>query len=260
MDLTYSEYLQLDKVLKAQKPLAENEHDEMLFIVIHQSYELWFKQMIHEAQFLQHRLEDKDYHGALSTIQRILTILKTAVSQVDILETMTPISFASFRDRLASSSGLQSWQFRIFEFILGHKQVRMIEFHKHDPEVYSILLDQLQKPTLYDHLFRYITSMYGLQLSDSVLSRDFSKPYERCDEVFELFKNVYHYHPDLRILLEKFVDLDEGLQEWRYRHVKMVERTIGHKKGTGGSPGVDFLKNTLFRPLFPELWEVRSEF
>ncbi|MEZ4872257.1 MAG: tryptophan 2,3-dioxygenase family protein [Bdellovibrionales bacterium] len=260
MDLTYSQYLQLDKVLNAQKPQSDGEHDEMLFIIIHQSYELWFKQMIHEARYLQLNLISRNYHISLATIERILTILKTAVSQVDILETMTPISFASFRERLATSSGLQSWQFRVFEFVLGHKQARMMEFHKHDPAIYEMLKQQIQQPTLYDSLLTYLSTLYGIQISDNILKRDFAQNYERCDEVYNVIKEVYKNHPDLRILLEKFVDLDEGLQEWRYRHVKMVERTIGHKVGTGGSSGVEFLKNTLFRPLFPELWEVRSDF
>ena len=257
---TYSKYLQLDAVLNAQKPQSDNEHDEMLFIIIHQVYELWFKQMLHEGSHLNKALIDSDGFTAIHTLNRILKILKTAVSQIDILETMTPLSFAAFRDRLDSSSGFQSAQFRMFEFWLGNKNQKMIEFHKEDPKSYEALHSFFVAPNLFDNFLRYLDSKDHFFVDKEILNRDYSKPYDGNSSIQKLLVNVYKNHKEVSLVCEKLVDLDEGVQEWRYRHVKMVERTIGQNSGTGGSAGAEYLKKTLFKPCFPDLWLIRSSF
>lgn len=254
----YSEYLQLQKLLATQKCLSK-EHDEMLFIIIHQTYELWFKQILHEMGKVQNNLESNKYYDALHTLVRILKIMKTLVMQIDILETMTPISFNSFREKLDTSSGFQSIQFRKLEFMLGKKSEKSLEFCKSDPD-YQALEDCYKKRTVLDSLFLYLNAQEGVSLPQEVLNRDVTQVYEENKEVQNILKNIYKTHGAIRILCDHFLDLDEGLQEWRYRHVKMIERTIGDKKGTGGSSGVDYLKRTLFQHLFKDLWAIRNEF
>ena len=259
MTVNYANYLQLDKLLKAQELKSDNEHDEMLFIIIHQVYELWFKQMLHEGTALQTFLTAGDFDRSLSTVSRMLTILKTMVAQTDILETMTPISFSAFRTRLENASGFQSAQFRMFEFYLGNKNRKMITFHGEDTANGKILMKMFQSPTLYDSFLCYL-KVKGYKIPEATLNRDFSQAYQPSQEIQDVILQVYKTDGTTMLLCEKFVDLDEGVQEWRYRHVKMVERTIGTKTGTGGSSGVEFLKQSLFRPAFPDLWEVRSRF
>ena len=214
--LTYSRYLALDELLGAQRPLS-SEHDELLFIVTHQVYELWFKQLLHELRHLQARLDAGDTAHALHTLKRVLTILKVVVAQLDVLETMTPRQFTSFRARLDASSGFQSAQFRQLEAIIG--------------------------PPLFQSFVAYLAG-HG---------------YDSAGEngVQQALLAAYGDDGEPAQIAERLVDLDEGLQEWRYRHVKMVERTIGDKPGTGGSTGVEYLRSTLFRPAFPDLWAVR---
>jgi tryptophan 2,3-dioxygenase len=207
--LTYTSYLALDEVLAAQRPVSD-EHDEMLFIVVHQVYELWFKQLLHELRHVRDVLAQGNPAHALHTLKRILTILKVVVAQIDVLETMTPRQFLSFRQRLASASGFQSKQFRDIEALL---------------------------PQLFDALVSFLAIAGDLE--DGLVA-------------------VYAADDVGAQLCERFVDLDEGLQEWRYRHVKMVERTIGTAHGTGGSRGAAYLHTTLFKPLFPALWAVRD--
>jgi len=258
MSLTYSEYLQLNKVLDAQAPISKTEHDEMLFIVIHQTYELWFKQILHECQFLQTRLAQGNREGSLQTLHRILVILKTLVSQADILETMTPISFLGFRHRLQQASGFQSLQFRILEGYLGNKSAKTLDFFAHlDPERH--LEKAYTAPTLYDSLLQYLATYAQVPIPAQVLQRNYTEPYTPHSDVQQAILTLYRTRPDLLLLLERYVDLDEGLQEWRYRHVKMVERTIGTQPGTGGSSGVAYLRSTLFRPAFEDLWIIRSD-
>jgi len=257
--ITYSSYLKIDELLSLQEPLSEGpEHDEMLFIVIHQVYELWFKQVLHELQRLQRMLEGNDTPAALGTFKRILTILKTLVGQVDVLETMTPIEFSSFRDRLASASGFQSAQFREVEFVLGHKNMAMARHHPDDSPGRLRLQALLHEPTLYDSFLLYLAAN-GYPVPVHLLERDVSRSIEPSPELQELLLGVYRQDPERAMVCERFVDLDEGLQEWRYRHVKMVERTIGHKPGTGGSEGANYLRSTLFQPLFADLWAIRNE-
>jgi tryptophan 2,3-dioxygenase len=257
--LTYSRYLRTDELLGLQTPLSAGpEHDEMLFIIIHQVYELWFKQVIHELGRLQEVLEAGDTAAALATLKRILTIFKTLVAQVDILETMTPVAFNSFRARLESASGFQSAQFREVEFLLGHKNVAMARHHPADSSGSRRLQELLDRPTIYDSFLRYLVAC-GHAVPASLLTRDVRQPVVASVELQEVLLHIYRHNPMVTMVCERLVDLDEGLQEWRYRHVKMVERTIGGRSGTGGSEGAHYLRQTLFRPLFVDLWAIRGE-
>lgn len=218
--LSYVSYLKIDELLALQEPKSDGpEHDELLFIVIHQTYELWFKQILHELDRARRLLREGSLHPALGTLRRVRTIMKTLVGQVDILETMTPLEFNAFRARLESSSGFQSYQFREFEAVFA-------------------------RPGIWDDVVALLGAHGCLVSAD----------------IEESLLSVYRTRPDVSLLLEELVDIDEGLQEWRYRHVKMVERTIGNSRGTGGSSGAGYLKSTLFNPVFPELWAIRSRF
>ncbi|HUN22801.1 MAG TPA: tryptophan 2,3-dioxygenase family protein [Anaerolineales bacterium] len=255
--LNYSQYLQVDTILSAQQPRSVGpEHDELLFIIIHQVYELWFKQMLHEMDYLQKSLVNGDAARAVGTLRRILTILKTVVHQIDVLETMTPLEFLSFRDFLESGSGFQSAQFREVEFALGYKRLPMLKHFESETDEYQRLLARYQAPSLWDSFLAFLakSGVTGLQ---NALQRDVTQPVTSNPAVQEALVDVYRNRPELMRVCESLVDLDEGLQEWRYRHVKMVARTIGDKQGTGGSSGVGYLASTI-RPLFPDLWEIRT--
>ncbi|KAB2958280.1 MAG: tryptophan 2,3-dioxygenase [Thermoanaerobaculia bacterium] len=259
MPLTYSSYLRLDALLDCQRPLSHGpEHDEMLFIVIHQVYELWFKQMLHEIDFLIDNLADDDVPAVYSALKRLLTILKVQVAQIDILETMTPVSFLSFRDRLEAASGFQSVQFRELEFVLGRRDVRLLGAHAPGTPERARLELRLAEPSLWD-VFVSFLHRHGYEVPAALLARDRSAPNPETPELHPVLIEIYRRRPDLSQICERLVDLDEGLQEWRYRHVKMVERTIGSKVGTGGSAGAEYLRSTLFQSLFPDLWAIRSE-
>lgn len=256
--LTYTSYLAVDELLKLQRPLSVGpEHDEMLFIIIHQTYELWFKQIIHEFYEAQRAMESGDSHYALSILGRIRTILKVCVTQIDILETMTPLQFNAFRSYLSSSSGFQSAQFRMVEALLGRRDSKMAGHLPTD------IQDQIKIITsgnsVWDSALAYIAKR-GHKIPVEVLNRDKTAAYVANKQVQEVLLDVHRNDPETALVCERLVDIDEGLQEWRYRHVKMVERTIGHKIGTGGSSGVDYLSSTLFNPTFPDLWEIRSSF
>jgi tryptophan 2,3-dioxygenase len=258
MPVTYSSYLKLDELLALQQPLSEGpEHDETLFIVIHQVYELWFKQLLHELDYLRATLERGETMTALATFKRILTILKVAVAQIDILETMTPLEFLSFRARLESGSGFQSFQFREFEFVLGVKDARALERVPAGHEVRARMERRLGEPTLWDSFLRYLVTT-GHPVPAAALKRDVRARVEPSPELQEVLIQLYRSDPMTATMCERMVDLDEGVQEWRYRHVKMVQRTIGTKRGTGGSAGADYLMTTLNRPVFPDLWEIRT--
>jgi tryptophan 2,3-dioxygenase len=238
--LTYGSYLALAEVLGAQRPRSD-EHDEMLFIVIHQVYELWFKQLLHELAHLQLRLAAGDTSHAIRTLRRILTILKVAVAQIDVLETMSPRQFASFRDRLDASSGFQSWQFRELEAVLGRRDPAVFEHYAEGSDARAAIEAAMARPSLFDSYLAYLErNGYAV------------------DDVEDALLAVYRDDAGPAQLAEHLVDLDEGLQEWRYRHVKMVERTIGDRPGTGGSAGAAYLRTTLSAPVFPWLWAVRS--
>jgi tryptophan 2,3-dioxygenase len=226
---TYVSYLALDQVLSAQQPRSE-EHDEMLFIIVHQVYELWFKEILHELTFLQRSLESGHTAHAMGTLKRVLTILKTVVAQVDVLETLTPTQFLAFRSRLESASGFESAQFRALEATLGvHGKSKQ------------------GAGTVFDSYLRYLAKV-GYKVPDV----------QNSPEIQQILLSVYRDDGEAAQVAERLVDLDEGFQEWRYRHVKMVERTIGDKPGTGGSSGADYLRRTLFQPAFPELWAIRG--
>ncbi|MFN8453058.1 MAG: tryptophan 2,3-dioxygenase family protein [Anaerolineae bacterium] len=259
MSVTYSNYLKLEQILTAQQPLSEGpEHDELLFIVIHQVYELWFKQVLHELDYLQARLMRNDTTRAEHTLRRILTILKTMVGQIDILETMTPLEFLSFRGRLESASGFQSYQFRELEFVLGHKRRSIMAHYADDAQTRQKLETRYRQPTLWDAFLHYLAAN-GCAVPVELLARDVTQPLEPSPEVQRILIEVYRHQSPLLSICERLIDFDEGIQEWRYRHIKMVERTIGTKQGTGGSAGVKYLQSTLFKPLFPDLWAIRTE-
>jgi tryptophan 2,3-dioxygenase len=253
--VSYWSYLALDELLAAQRPRSE-EHDELLFIVIHQVSELWFKQVLHEVAHLQRALEEGDASTALEGLRRVLAIFKTLVGQMDVLETLTPRQFAAFRGQLGPASGFQSAQFRELEAVLGARDAAVVA---RTPE--GVARDRvaaaMARPSVFDSLLRYFAGG-GAEVPEWVLKRDFSAPYEASDEVQEMILSVYGEGGLGAQVCERLVDLDEGLQEWRYRHVKLIERTIGSKAGTGGSSGAEFLQRTLFRPAFPDLWAVRS--
>ncbi len=254
---TYSSYLRLDELLAIQTPRTEPvEHDEMLFIVIHQVYELWFKLLLFEFDKLRPDLSRNDLFAAISTLKRVRMVMKTLVGQLDILETMTPMSFLAFRDRLEESSGFQSAQFREVEFALGYKRAEMLRFHEAGSAGRAALERRLQERSVLDAFYEFLAHR-GVELPEAIRSRDITQAAVASDEVQDGVLHLYRTYPDVAILLELMIDFDEGLQEWRYHHVKMVERTIGNKRGTGGSPGVEFLKASLFRPLFPDLWAIR---
>ena len=256
--LSYNSYLAIDELLGLQRPLSEGpEHDEMLFIVIHQTYELWFKQLIHEFTAAQQSLEDGDTHRSLAILGRIRTILKVCVTQIDILETMTPLQFNAFRGYLASSSGFQSAQFRKVEAILGRRDSRMSGHlpPKDQQEIATIT----SRKSLWDSTLAYLNHR-GHGIPNHILNRDVKTHYESNEEIQEILLAVHKHDPESAMVCERLVDIDEGLQEWRYRHVKMVERTIGSKIGTGGSSGVEYLASTLFAPVFADLWKIRSRF
>ncbi|MFI2811344.1 MULTISPECIES: tryptophan 2,3-dioxygenase [Microbulbifer] len=260
MTVTYSSYLKVDDLLKCQQPLSDGpEHDEMLFIVIHQSYELWFKQLLHELDFLMGLFNAGEKYRALHTLKRVDAIYRTLIQQVDILETLTPLEFLSFRDRLSTASGFQSFQFRELEFVYGAKDAKKLENYPRGSEHRARLQERLEAPTLWDAFVTFLAKE-GHSIPESVLKRDFSQVAEPSSAVQKVLIDVYRNDPLVGEICEALVDIDTSLQQWRYRHVKMVERTIGAKMGTGGSSGVGYLQSTLFRPVFPDLWAIRSEF
>jgi tryptophan 2,3-dioxygenase len=256
--VTYGSYLHVDELLRLQEPRSPGpEHDEMLFIVIHQVYELWFKQLLHELDRVTQLLADRDTHRTQHTLKRILTILKVMVAQLDILETMTPLEFLSFRARLEAASGFQSDQFRQLEFALGAKSDRAIARFAEGTRARVALEKRYREPTLWDAFLHYL-AREGYAIPSSALTRDVTATAEPSTDVQNVLVTVYRTDAKNAELCERLVDLDEGVQEWRYRHVKMVERTIGTRSGTGGSSGAEYLKNTVGRPLFPDLWEIRA--
>lgn len=268
--VTYISYLKVDELLELQEPLSEGpEHDELLFITIHQVYELWFKQLLHEAAALQVALEAGDSHRSLALLGRMRTIMKTCVSQLDILETMTPLQFNSFRARLSSASGFQSAQFRELEAVLGRRDqagqdadkktgMGMAEHLIPGSSARERVEAAMSRASLWDSAMHYFNGRQALPAE--ALARDISEQWQPSEAVQEVLVSIHRNDPEAAMVGEAMVDLDEGLQEWRYRHVKMVERTIGRKLGTGGSSGAGYLASTLFNPVFPDLWAIRSQF
>jgi tryptophan 2,3-dioxygenase len=259
MKLTYNNYLKIDELLELQQLQSDpEEHDEMLFIIIHQTYELWFKQILHEMDKLREDLKAGKSWVAIKTMKRILTILKTMVAQIDILETMTPLEFDSFRSFLDEASGFQSVQFREIEIICGHRSTHILKVHEDQPQYLERMKQQMAEPTLWECFCVFLRKKgYDTEIPERVNENGLL--YESSEHNQKVLLDVMNKDQETALLCELFVDFDEGMQEWRYRHVKMVERTIGNKMGTGGSSGVDYLRSTLHQRIFPDLWEIRSE-
>jgi tryptophan 2,3-dioxygenase len=259
---TYASYLMVPELLSLQRCMSADEktgraeHDETLFIIIHQVYELWFKQILHELDLIVALLRDHNVNGASNHLKRVLKIFKTLVGQIDILETMTPKQFANFRSYLAQASGFQSAQFREIELLLGIKDRIQADWFAGDEGVR--LARRHSEATLWD-AFVQVLHREGLFVPAEVLERDVREPIVANADLQATIVSCYD-NAGLSALCETLTDLDEGLQEWRYRHVMMVRRTIGTKPGTGGSDGASYLATTLFRPAFPDLWSIRTAF
>jgi len=259
MSLTYTSYLKVHELLDLQEPQSDPvEHDEMLFIVIHQVYELWFKQLLWETDAIKRQFSSDDLYGAISTFKRTRTIMKTLVGQLDILETMTPVSFVAFRDRLESASGFQSSQYRELEYVLGYKRPEMLHSFETDTEEYRRLKQRLDEPSVVDCFYDLLETR-GVEIPARLRQNEPHEANQPDPTVQQGLLRLYRQKQEASILFELMTDLDEGLQEWRYRHVKIAERTIGNKQGTGGSKGVEYLKRALFHPVFPDLWAIRHE-
>ncbi|MDG2200371.1 MAG: tryptophan 2,3-dioxygenase family protein [Phycisphaerales bacterium] len=259
-ELNYASYLQIADLLDLQVPQSDPpEHDETLFIIIHQVYELWFKQVLHELDLAGTRFRDADLWGVAHVLKRVRMILKTLVSQIDILETMTPSSFVSFRERLDTSSGFQSMQFRCIEFRLGIKREQVLQYIPDGLHGRDEALARYAAPSIIDDFHAFLVTQ-GLDVPEAILNAPTDQRYEADETMQDLLLAAHESRPELDMLFETMLDIDEGLQEWRYRHVQLVRRTIGNKHGTGGSPGVPYLERSLFEPAFPDLWAIRHRF
>lgn len=259
---TYGTYLALEQLLSAQHPLSKPvHHDEMLFIIQHQTSELWMKLVIHElSAAIDHVAHDR-LEPCFKILARVKQVQRQLFEQWGVLETLTPTEYAQFRAVLGPASGFQSHQYRMIEFLLGNKDRSAIRVFEHDPAVHGALLAALQKPALYDEFLRYL-SRRGHAVPRECVERDWSLPYVENAALIGVFKAIYerpHEHWDAYEMAEKLVDVDQQFALWRFRHMKTVERIIGHKRGTGGSSGVSFLKQVVELRLFPELWDVRTE-
>jgi tryptophan 2,3-dioxygenase len=259
-ETSYGGYLCLDELLAAQRPRSAH-HDEMLFIIQHQTSELWMKLMIHELAAAIEHIEADRLDPCFKILARVKQIQRQLFEQWAVLETLTPSEYAEFRHVLGPASGLQSFQFRAVEFLLGNKNAQLIEVHKHAAQTHARLKRLLESPSLYDEFLRHL-SRRGMPVPPERVERDWSLPYERHPAVVKVFKQIYEnpkrYWAEYD-MCEKLVDVEENFQLWRFRHVKTVERVIGFKRGTGGTSGVLFLRRTLEISLFPELIDVRTE-
>ena len=258
-DLSYSAYLGLDRLLTAQHPRS-GEHDELLFIVIHQASELWLKLSLHELEAARDHIRADDLGPALKMISRVSRIQTQLIQSWDVLATMTPSDYAAIRDGLGQSSGFQSWQYRLLEFMLGQKDGGMLTVHETDAETHAKLSAALAAPSLYDEVLRLL-GRRRFAIPEIALSRDFALPYESRADVLDAWLAIYRaptVHWDLYELAEKLVDLEFRFQQWRFSHMKTVERIIGFKSGSGGSAGVAYLAGALSRSFFPELFQVRT--
>lgn len=258
--LTYGKYLHLDEILNAQHCLSD-QHDEMLFIIIHQASELWLKLAGHEVEAAIRNVEEHDFRHAFKVIARVKLILSQLTQSWSILATMTPVDYLKFRDVLGPASGFQSYAYRKLEFLLGNKNRKLIEVHRHDPDVHGELTRVLEAPSLYDVVLRKLADD-GFDIDEGRLERDFALPYEADASVqaawFEIYKNPETYF-ELYELAEKLVDIEDAFQNWRFRHMFTVQRIIGNRPGTGGSSGVPFLKKAIDISFFPELFAIRTE-
>ncbi|MEP9364638.1 tryptophan 2,3-dioxygenase [Nocardioides sp. CN2-186] len=260
--LTYSGYLQLDTLLSAQRPVSSPEHhDELLFIIQHQTSELWMKLALHELRSAQQCLAADDLQPALKQLARVKHIQQQLTQQWSVLATLTPSEYAEFRDVLGNSSGFQSAQYRAIEFALGNKNAAMLKVFAHDPAAQQVLSELLEAPSIYDEFLRYLARR-GYAVPADVLERDVTKAHVFNAELVQVFKQIYDNPTEdwsAYEACEELVDVEENFQLWRFRHLKTVERIIGFKRGTGGSSGVPFLRRALDLTFFPELYAVRTE-
>jgi tryptophan 2,3-dioxygenase len=257
--MSYAGYLELDKILNAQKPISGN-HDEMLFVVIHQVSELWMKLSLHELGAVVGQIQKNDLDPAFKMLSRVVRIQSQLIDSWEVLATMTPFDYSSFRGHLGRASGFQSYQYRILEFLLGNKNRELIEVHRADPAIYERLRQVLESPSLWDETLRMLARR-GFDIPADRVERDWSEPYVPHEKVEAAWLEVYRdvaTHWDLYELAEKLVDLEHKFGQWRYNHMKTVERIIGQKRGTGGSSGVSYLQKALGLKFFPELWSVRT--
>ncbi len=259
-DMSYGDYLHLDAVLNAQVPLSP-DHNEMLFIVQHQTSELWMKLMLHELSAAMQCVAKDDLGSAFKMLARVSKIMEQLVHAWDVLATMTPPEYSAIRPYLSNSSGFQSWQYRCIEFSLGNKNAAMLKPHTHRPEILARVDAAWRAPSLYDEALRLLARR-GLTLPTSHTERDWTQPYAASREVEEAWLVVYRdpkQHWDLYQLGEELTDLEDAFRLWRFRHVTTVERVIGFKRGTGGTGGVSYLRKMLDVVLFPEIWSLRTD-
>ncbi|MGO3832385.1 MAG: tryptophan 2,3-dioxygenase [Microbacteriaceae bacterium] len=260
--MTYGSYLGLDALLSAQHPVSSPEHhDELLFIIQHQTSELWLKLILHELRASREFLKSDNLRSALKPLARVKHIQEVLIQQWSVLATLTPSEYAEFRDSLGNSSGFQSVQYRAIEFALGNKNAKMLRVFEAEPENHALLAAELAAPTLYDEFLRYL-SRRGLPVPGEILERDVTEAYEHNDGLVDVFRTIYENHEehwDVYEACEELVDIEDNFQFWRFRHLRVVTRTIGMKTGTGGSSGVDFLQRALSLTFFPELFAVRTE-
>ncbi|MEX1907210.1 tryptophan 2,3-dioxygenase [Janibacter sp. Y6] len=261
-EMSYGSYLALDTLLDAQRPVSSPEHhDEMLFIIQHQTSELWLKLVLHETRSAMELLAADEMRVALKRIARVKHIQRTLTDQWSVLATLTPTEYQQFRPFLGHSSGFQSWQYRAVEFALGNKHPGMLKVHEADPQAHQVLEELLHAPSLYDEFLRYLARR-GYAIPEHVLTRDVTRAHTTDPELTRVFTDIYAHadeHWDVYEACEEMVDLEDNFQLWRFRHLKTVQRTIGMKTGTGGSSGVSFLQRALDLTFFPELFAVRTE-
>jgi len=258
-DMSYGQYLKLDPLLKLQHPLSD-QHDEMLFVVIHQASELWMKLCLHEAHEAAAQIKQDNLRPAFKMLTRVARIQQQLVNAWEVLVTMTPSDYSAFRDSLGQSSGFQSYQYRELEFLLGNKNSTLVEAHKNHPQHYQHLQSVLQAPSLYDVSLKLLNQR-GFAIDAELLNRDLSQPYTANASVEAAWLEIYQNtdkHWDLYELAEKLVDTEHHFQQWRFNHMKTVHRIIGFKQGTGGTGGVSYLQKALSLQFFPELWSVRT--
>lgn len=259
-DMTYGEYLHLDQILSSQERLS-GHHDEMLFIIIHQVSELWMKLTLHELTAAIDAIDKGEMQSAFKKLARVTKIQSQIIQAWDVLSTMTPAEYLEFRDSLGKASGFQSYQYRLIEFSLGYKSSHILKIYEKDAEVHAMLKDALNQPSIYDVAIRALAKA-GFAINPELLDRDFSVTYAGDPTVEAAWEAVYRdvdKYWDLYQLAEKLVDVEDWLQQWRFRHMKTVERIIGFKTGTGGSSGVNYLRHVLDHRFFPELWDLRTK-
>jgi tryptophan 2,3-dioxygenase len=259
--LDYATYLHLPDILGAQRPLSSPEHhDETLFIIQHQTTELWFKLVIHELRAAMDLVSRDELEPSFKILARVKHVQQQLLSQWSVLATLTPTEYVQFRHVLGPASGIQSHQNRMIEFLLGNRDARFVEVFRHQPDICQALETALRRPSLYDEFLRYLARR-GRPVPREVLERDLTRTHESNEGVLRVFKEIYDRPEqdwDSYEMCEKLVDIDEAAMLWRYRHLKVVQRVIGMKRGTGGTAGVGYLRNLFDRPLFPELWDVRT--